>query len=301
MTISLLEAQLKFWIKIEAFLNKIIESILSMLGRGISNSTPSKIKEKIDSSKSKFKETKKSTKVFISEKGQKAFSSSLELKDKTLKQANELQNKSSDFVTKAKEVDYKRVDYKKLIIGAFLFFAPVLAKLKGWLASLGPKMILTSTLAVTIATLSSIQIYTESKKISEKANAAARDPASEVDNATAVSKRKGYYKLEEKRFTIAHVTMPVYIGSTTNLKSLSIDFTFISSNRYIKMFFERNRHLIKDRLNTTIQPLIPEFPLEKEGKKIIKEKIQLELNQLIKELDIKGEIKEIHISSILAG
>jgi hypothetical protein len=295
------EAQLKFWIKIEAFINTILESVLSMLGRGISNSTPSKIKEKIDSSKSKLEQTKSNTKTFITEKSQKALSNSLELKDKTLAKADEIQNKSNQFVAKAKEVDYRRVDYKKLFFGVFLFFTPVITKIKTWLASLGPKMILGSTLAVTVATLSSIQIYTESKKISEKATASAREPASQVDNATAVSKRKGYYKLNEKRFKIAHVTMPVYIGSTTNLKSLSIDFTFISSNRYIKTFFERNRHLIKDRLNTTIQPLIPEFPLEKEGKKIIKEKIQLELNQLIKELDIKGEIREVHISSILAG
>ena len=301
MSISLLEAQLKFWIKIETFINRILESILSILGRGISNSTPSKLKEKIDSSKSQLNKTKTNTKNFLAQKSQKAISSSLQFKDKTLANADKLQNKSVELVSKAKEVDYKKVDYKKLFFGIFLFFTPVLTKFKVWVASLGPKVILGSTLAVTIATLSSIQIYTESKKISEKATAQAREPASQVDNATAVSKRKGYYKLSEKRFTINNVTMPVYIGSATNLKSLSIDFTFISSNRYIKTFFERNRHLIKDRLNTTIQPLIPEFPLETEGKKIIKEKIQIELNNLIQELDIKGEIKEVHISSILAG
>ena len=291
---------MKFWIKIETFINRILESILSMLGRSITKSTPKQVKETIVLSKTKIEETKKNTQNYISDKGQKAIIGSVELKDKTLKKASEIQTKSSDLVTKAKAVDYKKVDYKKLIFSFFLFFIPVFTKLKAWAASLGPKTILGATLAVTISTLSSISIYTQSKKISEK-TAAAREPASKVENATSVSKRKGYYKLEEKRFTITHVTMPVYIGSRTNLKSLSIDFTFISSNRYIKTFFDKNRHLIKDRLNSTIQPLIPEFPLEQEGKKIIKEKIQIELNQLIEELNIKGEINEVHISSILAG
>jgi hypothetical protein len=292
---------LKFWIKIETFLNAILESILSMLGTSIKNSTPKKVKEKLLSSKDKIEKTKESTKSYITEKGQQALVGSAELKDKTLQKAGEIQNKSNELVAKAKEVDYRRVDYKKLFFGLFLFFVPVVSKVKGWISSLGPKTIVGSSLAITVATLSSISIYTQSKKISEKASAGAREPASKVDNATAVSKRKGYYKLNEKRFTITHVTMPVYIGTKANLKSLSIDFTFISSNRYIKTFFDQNRHLIKDRLNSTIQPLIPEFPLEQEGKKIIKEKIQLELNHLIKELNIKGEIKEVHISSILAG
>ncbi|WP_127717959.1 hypothetical protein [Halobacteriovorax sp. HLS] len=292
---------MKFWIKIETFLNKIIESILSMLGRGISKSTPENIKKKIDSSRSKIEQTKKNTKDFIANKGEQALANTLDIKNKTLKKADEIQSKSLEIVTKAKEVDYKKVDYKKLIFGLFLFITPVFAKVKSWVGALGPKTIISSTLAITIATLSSISIYTQSKKISEKATASAREPASEVENATAVSKRKGYYKLEEKRFMITNVTMPVYIGTTANLKSLSIDFTFVSSNRYIKTFFDRNRHLIKDRMNSTIQPLIPEFPLEAEGKKIIKEKIQIELNSLIKELDIKGEIDEVHITSILAG
>ncbi len=272
-----------------------------MLGRGISKSTPENIKKKIDSSRSKIEQTKKNTKDFIANKGEQALANTLDIKNKTLKKADEIQSKSLEIVTKAKEVDYKKVDYKKLIFGLFLFITPVFAKVKSWVGALGPKTIISSTLAITIATLSSISIYTQSKKISEKATASAREPASEVENATAVSKRKGYYKLEEKRFMITNVTMPVYIGTTANLKSLSIDFTFVSSNRYIKTFFDRNRHLIKDRMNSTIQPLIPEFPLEAEGKKIIKEKIQIELNSLIKELDIKGEIDEVHITSILAG
>lgn len=296
-----MEEQLKIWIKIEQILNNLLEMIFGMISNIFSKLTPSKIKNTITKSKTKIAKSKTDTKKLINEKGMKVISTSLELKDKTLKTANEIQHKGVDLVGKAKEVDYKKLDYKKLFLSALFIFTPILLKIKSWIVNLSPKMILGSTVATTVVMLSSISIYTQSKKISDESTSQAREPASEVDNATEASKRKAYYKLEEKRFTITHVTMPVYIESVNTYKSLSIDFTFISSNRYIKSYFDRNRHLIKDRLNSTIQPVIPEFPLEEEGKAIIKDKIQKELNILIKEMDIKGEIKEVYINSILAG
>ncbi|PIK14810.1 hypothetical protein [Halobacteriovorax sp. JY17] len=293
---------MKFWIKIEAFLNTIIEQILSALGRAISKITPNKIKKTIGSGQDQFIKTRDNAKKSIGHQGAKAITSAVIVKDKTLKTANKIQNKSVEIIIKAKEVDYRRVEYGKLLLSALLIFSPIILKLKTWLINLSPKFILGSTFALTAVTLSSITIYKESQKISEKASdSSMREPASQVENATEVSKRKGYYKLDEKRFSINHVIMPVYIGNSTNLKTLSIDLTFISSNKYIKSYFENNRHLIKDKLNTTIEPLIPEFPLEIEGKLIIKEKIKYELNQLIQDLGIKGEIKEVHINSILAG
>ncbi len=293
---------MKFWIKIEAFLNTIIEQILSALGRAISKITPNKIKKTIGSGQDQFIKTRDNAKKSIGLQGAKAITSAVIVKDKTLKTANKIQNKSVEIIIKAKEVDYRRVEYGKLLLSILLIFSPIILKLKTWLINLSPKFILGSTFALTAVTLSSITIYKESQKISEKASdSSIREPASQVENATEVSKRKGYYKLDEKRFSINHVIMPVYIGNSTNLKTLSIDLTFISSNKYIKSYFENNRHLIKDKLNTTIEPLIPEFPLEVEGKLIIKEKIKYELNQLIQDLGIKGEIEEVHINSILAG
>lgn len=292
---------MKFWIKIELFLNSLIEQVYSALGRTLSSLTPKKIKKTIGDSQTKYNQSKTKAKKAIDLHGTKAISKALVAKNKTIETAAKIQNKSVETIIKAKEVDYKKVDYKKLILGALFIFTPIFIKLKTWFLNLSPKFILGSTIAMTAATLSSITIYTQSKKISEKSSASAREPASEVDNATAVSKRKGYYKLDEKRFTVNHVIMPVYIGSPSNLKTLSIDLTFVSSNKYIKSYFVNNRYLIKDKLNTTIQPLIPEFPLEVEGKSIIKEKIRTELNILIKDLKIQGEIKEVHINSILAG
>ena len=80
-----------------------------------------------------------------------------------------------------------------------------------------------------------------------------------------------------------------------------MDFTLVASNRYIKEYFYENIHLVKDRLNSSVHPIIPEFPLEQEGKQIIKDKIRLEVNKLIKDLRIKGHIDKVHIHSILAG
>ena len=59
--------------------------------------------------------------------------------------------------------------------------------------------------------------------------------------------------------------------------------------------------MIRDRLNSSLQAVVPNFPLEPEGKKIIKEKIRREVNHLIEDLKIEGRVDEVFIHSILNG
>ena len=60
-----------------------------------------------------------------------------------------------------------------------------------------------------------------------------------------------------------------------------------------------NEYILRDRLSRNIQPIIPEFPMEPEGKVILKRKIKKELNKLVDDLNIKGDISNIYIHSIL--
>jgi hypothetical protein len=46
--------------------------------------------------------------------------------------------------------------------------------------------------------------------------------------------------------------------------------------------------------------VIPSFPLSDEGKSVLKEKIKFEFNQVLKELNIAGEIQEVFIQDIIA-
>lgn len=135
----------------------------------------------------------------------------------------------------------------------------------------------------TVGSLTGINIYKKSREIAEKS----REPASpkksppwsaptQSANVRAISRRL------KSAFTITNVVLPVYFDTHTSsnnhqtstgikksdLRKLVIDFTFVSSNKYIRSFFwdDNNTYLIMDRLNTTIEPIAIEFPLEEEGK-----------------------------------
>ena len=84
---------------------------------------------------------------------------------------------------------------------------------------------------------------------------------------------------------------------------LTFDFTVEGSNRYIAAYFSSrvNENLIKDKLNNSIEPIVPSFPLEEEGKRIIKLKIKEEINELVQKLKIKGYISKVYINNVLAN
>ena len=103
-------------------------------------------------------------------------------------------------------------------------------------------------------------------------------------------------------FPIKNIVIPVYRKSSS-FQKVVVDFHIVSSHGGIKEYFwnDYNVHLIYDRLNSRLAPMALEFPLEEEGKTVIKEKVLRELNQLVKELKLEGEIREVYIGRILAG
>ena len=72
---------------------------------------------------------------------------------------------------------------------------------------------------------------------------------------------------------------------------------------YIAAFFSLrvNENLIKNQLNGSVEPIVPSFPLEEEGKRIIKLKLKEEINNLVKKLKIQGSISKVYIDNVLAN
>ena len=103
-------------------------------------------------------------------------------------------------------------------------------------------------------------------------------------------------------FPVKDIVIPVYRKSSS-FQKIVVDFHIVSSHRGIKEYFwdGYNVHLIYDRLNSRLAPMALEFPLEEEGKTVIKEKVRREINQLVQELELEGEIREVYIGRILAG
>lgn len=117
--------------------------------------------------------------------------------------------------------------------------------------------------------------------------------------ATVVSYRPIYYKRYEKQFRLRHLAIPIHIKGKKKLKRIFMDFTVETSSRSLKEYLSKRTHLIQNRFNTLIEPIIPELPMEKEGKTIIVQKLKREINHLVKDLKIRGRIEKIHVHSIL--
>jgi hypothetical protein len=287
------------WLQIEELINSLIARIAGLISGKAKSITPKKIKEKVDNSKELITSRRGVLKQKLEKRKEQALTSVVKAKEKV----DKAKIKTLETVQKAREVNPKELKWAKVSAAILAFVAPPFIKLKGWYLNLKPTQIASFVTLSTVATLASVNIYVQSNKIAEESRSPASEAVEEVDKATAISRRPAYFKKTEKQFKVTNVVLPAYVNSNGAIKKLVIDFTIESSNKYIKAFFwdPQNTHYIYDVLNSQMEPISIEFPLEDEGKSIIKEKIHKEMNLLLKRLKIKGEIKEVHIHSMIAG
>lgn len=285
------------WLKIEEMINQLILKLTSLFRAKVQNVTPKKIKSSLQNGKELLTTRRGELKQKISKGKDLALEKAMVAKEKV----DKAKDKTLVVVQKAKETNYKEIKMAKVFAAILAFISPPLMKLKSWYIGLRPGQIASFVTVSTVATLASVNIYVQSNKISEKS----RDPASElveeVERGTAASRRPAYFKKKEKQFLVSNIVLPAYTGKKSAVKKLVIDFTFESSNKYIKEYLWQNNHLIQDVLNSKIEPISIEFPLEQEGKIIIRDKIKKEINLLLKDLKIKGEIEKVYIHSMIAG
>ena len=207
-------------------------------------------------------------------------------------------NGISVVIDKIQRIDFKKVSPQKIILLILAIFAPVFLRLKVWILTLKPATMIGAVVISSIGGIASVQIYTNAKQIKEKADAEKEKEQIVVDLS---QRRSKYYKEDERQILVSNIVLPVYIESVSSIKSLTIDFILVMSNRYLKAYFSDNEHLIKNKLSYTIEPIIPTFPLTNEGKTILKDKIKKELNTLIFDLNIAGEIEKIYFQNIIGG
>lgn len=287
--------------KIEEGLNRFVLSIATLLSTMLKKLTPSSIKNLLATLQKKLTNFRLNSK----KKAQTLKVSSIE---KVLKTKEKLQNSSKKITaiplaaaTKAKDIKSSDMKWAKISAAFLAFFTPLMTKIKSWYLSLQPQTIAVGISFTALSTIAGLTIYTQVQKVAKTAEQAQKI-AEEAARAPASAKRPAYFRKSEKQFAVANVILPAYFRtSPKELKKLVIDFTFESSNKYIRNYFDRNAHLIQDTLNTTIEPISINFPLEDEGKIIIKEKIKKEMNKKLRKLKVKGEIKEVYINSIIAG
>ena len=285
----------KRWEKIESKINQKIESSLSSCSKVIKGATPEKIVElkqqagqKIIVSKNKLVEAPASLSQKINH-----------LKSTTIDQVQSLREDLNKNLQKGKEGKWSKFGIAASLIAAFEWaLIPVYKKLTLYFSTISPGALASGIVLVTVSTITGIGVYNNSTKIAQEAGIVDREPAS-IERPLEL--RPKYYKRSERELLVANVIVPSYIEGKSSLRKLQIDFTIISSNRYIREYLFDNTYLLEDMLNSKVEPIIPGFPLSDEGKLILKEKIKAELNQLLLKMKIKGSVEQIYISSILAA
>lgn len=211
-------------------------------------------------------------------------------------------------VQQAKSTNWKEVKPKHVALFVGTVISPWWKKIMVFFVNLKPITIVSTVALTSLGALGGLSIYKQAGKMAEKdrtpAAVKAEKKQQEFQKMIQAGKRPEYLRRKEKQFQVYNVVLPAYFGGDKNrLNKVILDFTIESSNKYIREYFFTGKrdHVIHDVLNTKVEPISVDFPLENEGKIIIKDKIKEELNKKIKDLGIKGEIREIYIHSLMGG
>lgn len=180
--------------------------------------------------------------------------------------------------------------FKSLITWPFV----LLSKWLQGLSATQSVMLLTFSVA---SFLSIIGIGFSGKKIAHRYQSS-RSPASLEE---IKYDRPIYYKEQNRHVKISNLRLPVYLMGLNEVKAIQIDFVATLSNRYSKFYLEKHDFQFRDHLIDTMEPLVPTFPLEEEGREIIRKKLIEEINAFLKNHQVEGEVQEVKITYALAN
>jgi hypothetical protein len=116
-----------------------------------------------------------------------------------------------------------------------------------------------------------------------------------------LNSRPAYFLQTEKLSSFKDINLQLFLEDTKRNRQVWVDFTALSSNRNIALYLKENEIEIRDFINMNVEPVIPQLPIEEEGRQIIKDKIKLELNEYLKLRGIEGKILEIYVDYIIVS
>ena len=116
-----------------------------------------------------------------------------------------------------------------------------------------------------------------------------------------LNSRPSYFLQTEKLSGFKDINLQLFLEDTKRNRQVWVDFTALSSNRNIALYLKDNEIEIRDFINMNVEPVIPQLPIEEEGRQIIKDKLKLELNEYLKLRGIEGKILEIYVDYIIVS
>ena len=113
--------------------------------------------------------------------------------------------------------------------------------------------------------------------------------------------RPKYFMQIEKMVSIKDLNLQLFLEDTKRNRQVYLDFTALADNRNVILFLKDHDAEVRDYLNMHVEPVIPQLPIEEEGRQIIKDKVRLELNNFLKKAQIEGKILEIYVDYLIAS
>lgn len=104
-----------------------------------------------------------------------------------------------------------------------------------------------------------------------------------------------YQMFKRKTATVFKIQVPIYRDNVKEVRNITIDFTVRTSTRFAKKYLEFHTQKLKDYFFTSVEPITSSFPLEEEGKIVLKEKIHYELNNFLMHENVEGVVEEINL------
>jgi flagellar basal body-associated protein FliL len=113
--------------------------------------------------------------------------------------------------------------------------------------------------------------------------------------------RPEYFLLMEKTISVKNLNLQLFLEDTKRNRQIWINFSALASNRNAILFLKDHEVEIRDYLNMNVEPVIPQLPIEEEGRQIIKDKVRDELNEFLKNNGIEGKILEIYVDYLMVS
>ena len=118
-----------------------------------------------------------------------------------------------------------------------------------------------------------------------------RAPAS----AQEYDEKPVYYMYQRKTATVFKVAVPIYRDNVNEIRRVTIDFSVRTSTRFAKKYLEFHTQKLKDFFFTNVEPVQSSFPIEEEGKHVLKEKIHYEVNNFLLREGVEGVVEEVNL------
>jgi len=267
--------------------------------------------KKIQNAQTNFHNKKEEKKRQLKEKAVVLKNKTISFSKEAQKELKNIKRVSSKKVRQTNEwienFSFKKINFKKIFDSIYLLLSTSTKKISNFLSNIPRKKIKPFMIGGTIIAVISFIGYGSLNEIVKKKTGkdiiSFKKEEKKGPDTSNYIKRPDYFLGEKKQFSLQNIDLPIYVENVNSIRMMTFDFTVEGSNRYIAAFFSSrvNENLIKNQLNGSVEPIVPSFPLEEEGKRIIKLKLKQEINNLVKKLKIQGSISKVYINNILAN